>query len=89
MLNEPEKAHELIDYFLNNQRPQGWYHWAEVVWNNYRTPNSLEICLTHGLVAILLMPLEQCLYTRMKKINPLFLVLHFTQIGLIQKMEYP
>ncbi|HSA04202.1 MAG TPA: discoidin domain-containing protein [Tenuifilaceae bacterium] len=41
MLNEPEKAHELIDYFLNNQRPQGWYHWAEVVWNNYRTPKFI------------------------------------------------
>lgn len=38
MLNQPERAHELIDYFLSQQRPQGWYHWAEVVWNNYRTP---------------------------------------------------
>ncbi|MEY1639288.1 discoidin domain-containing protein [Tenuifilum osseticum] len=38
MLNQPERAHELIDYFLSQQRPQGWYHWAEVVWNDYRTP---------------------------------------------------
>jgi len=38
MLNQPDRAHELIDYFLSQQRPQGWYHWAEVVWNEYRTP---------------------------------------------------
>ncbi|HDP75385.1 MAG TPA: discoidin domain-containing protein [Bacteroidales bacterium] len=38
MLNQPERAHELINYFLTQQRPQGWYHWAEVVWNDYRTP---------------------------------------------------
>lgn len=38
MLNQPERAHELIDYFLTQQRPRGWYHWAEVVWNDYRTP---------------------------------------------------
>jgi len=38
MLNQPDRVHELIDYFLKQQRPQGWYHWAEVVWNDYRTP---------------------------------------------------
>jgi hypothetical protein len=36
MLDQPERAHELIEYFLNDQRPQGWYHWAEVVWKDYR-----------------------------------------------------
>jgi len=36
MLNEPERAHELIDYFLHDQRPQAWHHWAEVVWKDYR-----------------------------------------------------
>ncbi len=36
MLNEPERAHELIAYFLNDLRPQGWNHWAEVVWKDYR-----------------------------------------------------
>jgi len=35
LLDEPEKAHELIEFFLNDQRPQGWYHWAEVVWKDY------------------------------------------------------
>jgi hypothetical protein len=37
MLNEPERAQELIDFFLHDQRPQGWYHWAEVVWKDKRT----------------------------------------------------
>lgn len=41
MLNEPERAHELIDYFLHDQRPQGWYHWAEVVWKDARTPRYI------------------------------------------------
>jgi hypothetical protein len=38
MLDQPERAHELIEFFLNDQRPQGWNQWAEVVWKNYRTP---------------------------------------------------
>lgn len=41
MLDEPERAHELIQFFLNDQRPQGWYHWAEVVWKDYRTPRYI------------------------------------------------
>ena len=41
MLDQPERAHELIEYFLNDQRPQGWYHWAEVVWKDYRTPRYI------------------------------------------------
>ena len=36
MLNEPERAHDLIAYFLHDQRPQAWNHWAEVVWKDYR-----------------------------------------------------
>ncbi|MEJ2595038.1 MAG: discoidin domain-containing protein [bacterium] len=31
LLDQPEKAHELIDFFLDDQRPRGWSHWAEVV----------------------------------------------------------
>jgi len=38
ILNEPERAHDLIAYFLHDQRPQGWNHWAEVVWKDYRNP---------------------------------------------------
>jgi hypothetical protein len=36
MLDQPERAHELIEFFLNDQRPQGWNLWAEVVWKDYR-----------------------------------------------------
>ncbi|MHC1704392.1 MAG: discoidin domain-containing protein [Tenuifilaceae bacterium] len=41
ILDQPERAHELIDFFLKDQRPQGWYHWAEVVWKDYRTPGFI------------------------------------------------
>jgi len=41
ILDQPERAHELIEFFLNDQRPQGWYHWAEVVWNDYRIPRFI------------------------------------------------
>jgi hypothetical protein len=41
MLDEPDRAHELISYFLHDQRPQGWNHWAEVVWKNYRQPGYI------------------------------------------------
>ncbi|NOU19603.1 MAG: hypothetical protein HOO91_18760 [Bacteroidales bacterium] len=41
MLDQPERAHELIDFFLNDQRPQGWNHWAEVVWKDYRYPGYI------------------------------------------------
>lgn len=35
-MGQIERAHALIDYFMNDQRPQGWNHWAEVVWSDYR-----------------------------------------------------
>lgn len=41
MLDQPERAHELIKFFLNDQRPQGWYQWAEVVWRDYRNPGYI------------------------------------------------
>lgn len=37
-LDQPDRAHELVDFFLADRRPQGWNHWAEVVWKNYREP---------------------------------------------------
>ncbi|HSL87866.1 MAG TPA: hypothetical protein VK870_01045, partial [Ignavibacteriaceae bacterium] len=40
-LDQPERAHELIEYFLNDQRPQGWNHWAEVVWKDERHPGFI------------------------------------------------
>ncbi len=41
MLDQPERAHELIDYFLDDQRPPGWNQWAEVVWKDYRYPGFI------------------------------------------------
>ena len=41
MLNQPERAHDLITYFLHDQRPQAWNHWAEVVWKDYRNPGYI------------------------------------------------
>jgi len=41
LLDQPERAHELIAFFLNDQRPQGWNHWAEVVWKDYRIPRYI------------------------------------------------
>jgi hypothetical protein len=41
MLDQPEMAHELIEFFLNDQRPQGWNQWAEVVWKYYRIPRYI------------------------------------------------
>lgn len=41
ILDQPDRAHELIEFFLNDQRPQGWNHWAEVVWKDYRIPRFI------------------------------------------------
>ncbi len=43
MLDQPDRAHELIEFFLDDQRPPagGWNHWAEVVWNDYRHPGFI------------------------------------------------
>lgn len=40
-LDQPERAHKLIDFFMNDHRPQGWNHWAEVVWKERRTPKYI------------------------------------------------
>ncbi len=41
LLDQPERAHWLTNYFLNDQRPQGWNHWAEVVWKDKRLPRFI------------------------------------------------
>jgi hypothetical protein len=41
MLNQPDKAHDLIDFFLKDQKPQNWYHWAEVVWKDDTYPGYI------------------------------------------------
>jgi hypothetical protein len=40
-LDEPDKAHTLITFFMNHRRPKGWNHWAEVVWNDLRKPSFI------------------------------------------------
>lgn len=37
-LGQSQKAHNLLDFFLDDIRPKGWNHWAEVVWKDYRKP---------------------------------------------------
>ncbi len=34
LLGQKERAHELLQFFLGDQRPRGWNHWAEVVGRN-------------------------------------------------------
>jgi hypothetical protein len=43
MLDQPDRAHELIEFYLDDQRPPdgGWNHWAEVVWKDYRHPGFI------------------------------------------------
>lgn len=41
ILDQPERAHELIEFFIGDQRPQGWNHWAEVVWKDNRHPEFI------------------------------------------------
>jgi hypothetical protein len=36
-----ERAHELLDLFLNDRRPPGWNQWPEVVYRDLRAPNFL------------------------------------------------
>ena len=40
-LGQIERAHALVDFFLADQRPPGWNHWAEVVRQGYRTPGFI------------------------------------------------
>jgi hypothetical protein len=40
-LGEPEFAHETLRWFRGHQRPAGWNHWAEVVWNDRDNPRFL------------------------------------------------
>jgi len=40
-LGDREKAHALFRYFFGFRRPDGWKHWAEVIWRNPREPRFL------------------------------------------------
>ncbi|MGB3924713.1 MAG: discoidin domain-containing protein [Bacteroidales bacterium] len=41
MLDQPERAHELIEFLLDDQKPYAWNHWAEVVWKDRRYPGFI------------------------------------------------
>jgi hypothetical protein len=40
-LGKPRQAHELLQFFFGHQRPQGFRHWAEVVWRDPSTPRFI------------------------------------------------
>lgn len=40
-LNQREKAHKMLDFFFDDQRPKEWNHWAEVVWKNIKEPRFI------------------------------------------------
>ncbi len=40
-LGQKDRAHTLLDWFLRDQRPSGWNHWAEVVTPHARTPRFI------------------------------------------------
>ncbi len=40
-MDEIDRAHEAIDFFLKSQKPQLWNQWAEVVWKDRRYPGYI------------------------------------------------
>jgi hypothetical protein len=40
-LGQPDRAHALLDFFFDHQRPKGWNHWAEVVWRKPEDPRFI------------------------------------------------
>jgi hypothetical protein len=41
LLGQRARAHELLDFFLQDQRPPAWNHWAEVVWRDRTMPRMI------------------------------------------------
>jgi Glucoamylase and related glycosyl hydrolases len=35
------RAHELLDFFFNHQRPAVWNHWGEIVWRDRNAPQFI------------------------------------------------
>ncbi len=40
-LGQRNRAHELLDFFFNDQRPAAWHQWAEVVWHDPNAPKFI------------------------------------------------
>lgn len=36
-----DRAHQALAWFLDHRRPEPWNHWAEVVWNDPKTPKFI------------------------------------------------
>ncbi|HWN42441.1 MAG TPA: discoidin domain-containing protein [Thermoanaerobaculia bacterium] len=36
-----DRAHELLDFFMDDRRPAAWNHWAEVVWREPKIPKFI------------------------------------------------
>jgi hypothetical protein len=41
LLGEKQRAAEALNFFMNDRRPAGWNHWAEVVWRKPETPKYI------------------------------------------------
>ena len=41
MLGQIGRAHQAIEFFMKDRRPQGWHHWAEVVFKDPLTPGFI------------------------------------------------
>ncbi len=48
-LGQPQRGHELLDFFFRGQRPPEWRQWAEVVWRDSKTPKFIGD-MPHGWV---------------------------------------
>ncbi|HMI44519.1 MAG TPA: hypothetical protein VK491_00010, partial [Gemmatimonadaceae bacterium] len=40
-LGQRPKAHQLLDFFFRDQRPEAWHQWAEVVYRDPKTPKFI------------------------------------------------
>jgi hypothetical protein len=40
-LDQKERAHQALNYFMKDRRPPGWNHWAEVVWRDSSAPKYI------------------------------------------------
>lgn len=40
-LDQKDRAHEALNYFMKDRRPAAWNHWAEVVWRDSSAPKYI------------------------------------------------
>jgi hypothetical protein len=40
-LGQKDRALDILTYLMNDRRPKGWNHWAEVVWKDRDAPKSI------------------------------------------------